>query len=410
MKTRTSFKSFILLLCLCLLCSQAAAARGEDAGEGGNVLRIACAPEVAVLFDEAIEKYESAHPDSRVELKEMDLGAIRESLYGEEAGIDLYYVSSNFISLPFLIQSKLIAPLSSQAAVSDIFTMYPQAQDYVAGKGQYWGYPMELRGIYWGVNRALMEEYELDDIPASLPEYFSLMKSWFDWEGRKDCDFTEGGSGLDSQRNAFDSAVVLYLNYLAAEGRAPTFDTPEFGELLKSMAFMPDEEAGSIGPADQSIFCSTGFSPLYGVHDADFYMLTPAVREGAEPCVTGYLSFLVVSAASGQKDRANDFIEACLGDGMDPVRAGLYPHRVTGLEHGLEKAGTPTDGIRVYRRLVSHMVLDQGPLIGCLRDSGCLWETACRDEGPGEEDITELELRLKTILLQLAADGWVESD
>lgn len=377
-----------------------------------HILRMACQPESVVIFNETIAMYEQSHPGVRVALETMEQDDLRKSLYKQKDMVDLYYVGSNQVDLSYLTRNKLILPLSSQTLVNNVALTYPQIQDYLMDRDVCWGYPVALRALYWAVNQSVWEEHNLGSVPTTLQEYFAMMQTWYETVQCEDCAFLEIGDTLYAQRKSFASAVIIYLNTLAAQGREPAFDTEDFRSLLQSMSFMPCGDSMEIKLTDQSVFFSPIGSPLYCYDfvNADAYILPPAMKKGADACVTGYLDYLVISAASENQEMANDFIEtflkseynASLGDEM-------YPAQVAKLKDELEEAEASTDAVWKYRMLVSHMVLERGSLIGCLFDSDGLWETALlymKGDATLNETVAAMETELQSTLARLAIKGW----
>lgn len=409
MRCKHLFLLFCLCICLMPLC--VTAANTNNSILSADVLQIACVPEDACLFDQTIAAFETSNPNIRVQVQTMESDQLRESLYHQDGSIDVYYISSNGMNQAYLIENGLIIPMESDSVIYDIRTMYPQVQEYVTRRGMCWGYPVCLRGCYWAVDSSLLEAYNLGDTPTTLSAYLAMMAHWNQLEEHGDHAFTDTGDTVYTQQQTFDAAVTIYLNTLASQNKTLTFDTPDFRLLLESMRFMSGGESGHPEFAASPIFSFPALSPLsaFGMSIPDRYMLTPALYDGADPCVNAYLDYLVIPSSTEKTDMARRFIETYAESADSYYRCLLHPYRVSILEDELTTAGSPTDAIRAYRRLASHLSLEQGALLGCLLSSDALWQSASQYLSQSitiEEAITKMDTHLLYITEQLAHVGW----
>lgn len=167
-----------------------------------------------------------------------DETSLVQALTGGEA-MDVLVLDAGHSPYTALRDAGLCADLSVDAELAKAAArMYPCFRDAVTdAEGRLTAIPVYAASYGWYASRGVMERMGLteEQLPRDLVSLCEFITRYNDETASVQDDFVLLDAGGELRQTLFGMALDMYIDERAAEGRALTFDTPEFRQLMKAV-------------------------------------------------------------------------------------------------------------------------------------------------------------------------------
>lgn len=320
--------SWTRLLALMLSCLLAAAcsplALAESAVRPERTLTIAVLPGTSGFDQTTIDAFQVLHPDIKIRLTDTERNDSHawyaNELAADEGIIDLFWCWSNGADLQALMDKNLVAPLTEQALIDDVRSMYPQVADFVMRENMLYAYPVEIWPGHDSINPGLLQNLNLGPVPETVDEYMDLVYAWYTAEEypeyAKTYQLDIFSSLEDEKERVWRQLMISYLHYLC-EGKSAdemegfTFDTPKFRKLLESYKriWALESNANETASTGEKQRIIDGLIFVTYLEDGQEVFMEPKAALNEDDYYHGPLTWFMLHPQSPNQDIAMEFLK-----------------------------------------------------------------------------------------------------
>ena len=269
--------------------------------------------------------------------------AVRNDMLSGASNVDIY-VLNMLLGVDTLMDKGYLAPIESEALLSDVQSMYPQIAEALMRNGKLYAYPQQFQLISWAINEDAWAQVGWDEeAPTTFGELFAQLDLWNREYAEKFPDYNYmqlylGGVQLLS--NALTQYALMY----AKPDEALKFDSQAFIDVLAQIENMdidmnyteeitPElmEEITAV-LMRESLVESLTTDVLTVVADAEPKKrpIPPMVfTEGETPAIQASMTVYVLNPNSPNLDLATQFLEYAAAHPSDRLRVSLHPDEDT---------------------------------------------------------------------------------
>lgn len=164
---------------------------------------------------------------------------IIESMMNRDSGTDIYVMSVQSQAYDALFGRGYMAELEDETIRAAVEGMYPGIRAVLERDGEIVAVPIGLYGWTVGLNAEGFEKIgvSLDEVPDNWPEFLDFLAELPDKlpEDGKVRIFEEYWTQEDLRLTMLTNILTTYSNAIAAEGRDPSYDTPELRNALEKL-------------------------------------------------------------------------------------------------------------------------------------------------------------------------------
>ncbi len=291
-----------------------------------------------------------------------DSEGIANAIKTNDKSVDVF-VTSVYDGLVKLIEKGYAADLSgSKVLTDDVNSMYPAIQDVLVNDaGKLMAYPREISLSPWGIDKALWDEYDMGDVPATYSQLLDAMIKWQDAIPADEQEVVVLGS-VAEKRNLIDLIISAYIRQYETPDQPIDFESPVLREVLEKVEQLEFREYDyeKMNDADWEEYSEwmnrpSMISPYYGNgmfndpnttkyissdpesrrgnYDQLTDMLPLVFEEGQQPKLMTMLTVYVVNPASPNIDLATQYLEFAATEGAENMlRYATHPDLNTPVE------------------------------------------------------------------------------
>ena len=269
--------------------------------------------------------------------------AVRNDMLSGASNVDIY-VLNVLLGVDTLMDKGYLAPIESEALLSDVQSMYPQIADALMRDGKLYAYPQQFQLISWAVNEDAWKEVGWDEeVPTTFGELFAQLDLWNREYAEKFPDYNYmqlylGGVQLLS--NALSQYALMY----AKPNEPLKFDNQAFIDVLAQIEDMdidmkyteeitPElmEEITAVLMRESLIeSLTTDVLTVVGDAEPKKRPIPPMVfTEGETPAIQASLAVYVLNPNSPNLELATQFLEYMAAHPSERLRVSLHPHEDT---------------------------------------------------------------------------------
>lgn len=237
------------MLCIALVCTTCAGALGEKLSlQAGYFNKKTWSDaERANVDAKWYLKYNELYPDVKIDViknqKSFTTRGLKKLLHEKKLTADLFNIRSSNHDHRVIMSSGLCMDLTNNQVIGEILAqMHPKLVEACTYDGKVYGVPMGITPWYFTRNKYVWEAAGLteEDIPTSYTSLLDFLERWCERIKNKQENFClyYGFDGTSYNATSYTNWLteLLVENYCLqceSQGIAPTFNTPEFIELLE---------------------------------------------------------------------------------------------------------------------------------------------------------------------------------
>lgn len=190
-----------------------------------------------------------------------------------DPSVDIYALPDSW-NVWSLIDKGFALDLSPYPALDEqIHTMYPQVQQSVMLDGKICALPIAMNLSSWTVRPDLLKAAGYEHIPATMTEFFEMLKEWED-EKEGDYDFAFASNDYEDFHLRLypyvEMAVYEYISQYEQEDSALSFETPQFRQVLtaiEALGYIRENVDEAMAQAADGAMFTENAQAIFDIHD-----------------------------------------------------------------------------------------------------------------------------------------------
>lgn len=273
----------------------------------------------------SLDEYARLHPELELNyLDNLDARELVDTVLTQSDAVDILGLSSDEAVFTDLKSRGYLMPITDEALVDFVHTLHPDIQNFLCVDGVPCAIPTGVDFLpMFGVNRALWQQLNLGEIPASWPEMIDFIERWI--AGGSQVPLINAQDGAAARHDFMWRLINDYEAYRASQGNMG-YDTETFRTLAARLDGLRwDALSFDAGAQDGALFSSSVFPSLEVRHPV-YKMFSLSIEAGGEPCVTARLYLSAINPYTRHGEIALDYLRYAVKNIAPHRRLALCPN------------------------------------------------------------------------------------
>lgn len=273
----------------------------------------------------SLDEYARLHPELELNyLDNLDSRELVDTVLTQSDAVDIFGLSSDEAVFTDLKSRGYLMPITDEALVDFVHSLHPDIQNFLCVDGVPCAIPTGVDFLpMFGVNRALWQQLNLGEIPASWPEMIDFIERWI--AGGSQVPLLNVQDGAAARDEFMWRLINDYEAYRASQGNMG-YDTETFRTLATRLDGLRwDALNFDAGAQDGTLFSSSVFPSLEVRHPV-YKMFSLSIETSGEPCVTARLYLSAINPYSKHSEIALDYLRYAVENIAPHCRLGLCPN------------------------------------------------------------------------------------